>query len=357
MVLSNNQKRKLEHLEVVLKENVEGPLTTLFEYVFMHHYAASEVALQEVNLRTKFLGKYLDAPIMITGMTGGAPGTEKINMKLAEVAEEYNIALGVGSQRAALENKSLEYTFKVVREKAPTIPIVANIGASEVVKYDVKVIERAISMVDADALAIHLNLPQEYVQPEGKALIKGFKDKLVEVKDSLNIPIIIKEVGFGLSYFVVKDLRNVGIQYFDISGSGGTNWVLVEMFRARKVGNALKEGIALNLAEWGIPTAIAIIEARNAAPDAFIIGSGGIRSALDALKALRLGADMVGFARPVLKALMEGKLREFLRAFIESLKALVALTNSRDVHELRRKPVIVTGILKDWIESMNLRIP
>ena len=357
MVLDPNQKRKLEHIDIVLKENVEGPLTTMFEYVFIRHYAASEIELNEVNIKVKFLGKYVDAPLLISGMTGGAPGTEKINAKLAEVAEHYNIALGVGSERAALEDPSLEYTYRIAREKAPSIPLIANIGIAEFVRYDIKRIERAVDMISADALAIHLNLPQEYVQPEGRVSIKGFKDKILEIKDLLSVPIIIKEVGFGLSYDVVREFSKLGIKYFDVAGAGGTNWVAVEMFRARRTGNLFKEFMALNMMEWGIPTAIAILEARNAAPNAFIIGSGGIRSSLDALKALRLGADMVGLARPILRALTEGKLKEYVGSFISSLKALIALTNSKNLEELRRKPVIVTGILRDWIESLKLSIP
>ncbi|OYT48761.1 MAG: type 2 isopentenyl-diphosphate Delta-isomerase [Desulfurococcales archaeon ex4484_42] len=356
MVLGKNFQRKLEHIDIVLKEDVEGPLTTFFEYVFIPHYASSEIYVDDVNLRMKFLGKIIEAPIIISGMTGGAPGTERINELLASTAEELRIAIGVGSERAAIEDRSLEYTFRVVQKVAKTIPVIANIGAAEFVRYDIRSIERAIEIVEADALAIHLNLPQEYTQPEGKASFKGFKEKLVMVKDYLSVPIIIKEVGFGLSYEVAKELNALGIEYFDVAGAGGTNWVKVESFRAMRRGDNVKVMIARNILEWGIPTAASIIEVRNAAPSAFIIGSGGIRSAYDAIKALRIGADMIGIARPVLRMLIEGKLKDYMRAFILSMKALIAMTNSRSINELRLKPVIVTGLLKEWIEGRRLRI-
>ncbi len=356
MVLRGNPQRKLEHIDIVLKEDVEGPLTTFFEYIFIPHYASSEVCIDDVNLSTKFLGKNVDAPIMISGMTGGAPSTEKINEALASIAEELRIAIGVGSERAAIEDSSLEYTFRIVRRVAKTVPVVANIGAAEFVKYDLKSIEKAVEIVEADALAIHLNLPQEYAQPEGRASFKGFKEKLMVVKDYLSVPIIIKEVGFGLSYEVAKELNTIGIKYFDVAGAGGTNWVKVEGIRAMRGNEGVKVMMAQNIIEWGIPTAASIIEVRNAAPKAFIIGSGGIRSAYDAVKALRIGADMVGIARPILRMLIEGKLRDYMKAFILSMKALIAMTNSRDVNELRLKPVIIVGLLKEWIESRGLRI-
>lgn len=356
MVLKNNSLRKLEHIDIVIKEDVEGPLTTFFEYIFILHQATSEVSIDEVNLSIKFLGKTIDAPLMISGMTGGAPGTEKINALLASIAEDLNIAMGVGSERTAIEDSTLEYTFRVIRKVAKAIPVIANIGAAQFVKYDLKYIEKVIEIIEADALAIHLNLPQEYVQPEGRASFKGLKEKLVSVKDYLPVPIIVKEVGFGLSYEVAKELSMAGIKYFDVAGAGGTNWVKVEGIRAARNNDVVKALMAQNILEWGIPTAASIIEVRNAVPNAFIIGSGGIRSAYDAVKALRIGADIVGIARPVLRALIEGKIKEFMKAFILSMKALISMTSSRNIYELKSKPIIIIGLLKEWIESRGLKV-
>ncbi|MEM0473684.1 MAG: type 2 isopentenyl-diphosphate Delta-isomerase [Zestosphaera sp.] len=357
MGLSNEaQLRKLEHVDVVLKEKVEGPNTTWLEYVFLVHQASSEIPLSSVNLETSFLGKVLKAPVMITGMTGGAPGTEEINGKLANVAERFGIALGVGSQRAAIEDPRLEQTFKIVREYAKSIPLVSNIGAHEFVKYDLSQISKLVDMINADALAVHLNLTQEVAQPEGTPDFRGLMTKVRLVVRELPVPIMIKEVGQGLSYEVVRELSEAGVRLFDVAGAGGTNWVLVEKYRAQRMNNRLKELIATNIADWGIPTAASIIEARRAAPDSIIIGSGGIRSSVDAVKALRIGADLVGLAAPVLKAYYGGYLEEFLQAFIHGIKALVALTGSKDLTELRRKPIIITSILREWLVSRGFTL-
>lgn len=348
--------RKLEHVDVVLREKVEGPGTTWLEYVFLVHQASSEVSLNSVNLETPFLGRILRAPVMITGMTGGAPGTEEINSKLAEVAESLGIALGVGSQRAAIEDPGLEQTFRVVREHAKSVPVIGNIGAHEFVKYGLNQIGRLIDMINADALAVHLNLTQEVAQPEGTPDFRGLIAKVRLATREFSIPIMIKEVGQGLSYEVVRELSEAGVKLFDVAGAGGTNWVLVEKYRAQKMNNKLKELIATNIADWGIPTAASIIETRRAAPDSIIVGSGGIRSSVDAVKALRIGADLVGLATPVLKAYHGGYLEEFLQAFIHGIKALMALTGSKDLAELRRKPVVITSILREWLLSRGLSL-
>lgn len=348
--------RKLEHVDVVLRERVEGPNTTWLEYVFLVHQASSEVHLSSVNLEVSFLGRTLKAPVMITGMTGGAPGTEEINGKLAEVAEKFGIALGVGSQRAAIEDPKLEQTFRVVREYARSVPVVGNIGGHEFVRYDLNQISRLVDMINADALAVHLNLTQEVAQPEGTPDFRGLIAKIRLVTRELSTPIMIKEVGQGLSYEVVRELSDAGIKLFDVAGAGGTNWVLVEKYRAQRMNDRLKELIATNIAEWGIPTAASIIEARKAAPDSVIVGSGGIRSSFDAVKALRIGADLVGLATPVLRAYYGGYLEEFLQSFIHGIRALTALTGSRNLSELRRKPVIITSILREWLLSRGFSL-
>ena len=360
MVLEDrsNEYRKLDHIDIVLgRSDVEGPVPTLFNCVFIPHQAAPEIDLEDVSLKVNFLGKELEAPLVILGMTGGAPGTEKINRALAQVAEEFRIAVGVGSQRAAIENSSLRYTFSVVREIAKDVPVIANIGAAEVLKYGVGVVEEVAEMIDADAVAIHLNLAQEAVQPEGTPRFKGIIDVIADAARSIGVPLIVKEVGNGLSYEVVRKFYDVGIKYFDVGGAGGTNWVMVEKYRAIKQGNSVKRLIAEHLVEWGIPTAASIIEARNVSNDLTIIGSGGIRTALDALKALRLGADLVGIARPLLIAYKSKTLREYIKSFTKALAIAFMLSGARSITELRTKPVIVTGILSEWIRSRGLRVP
>ncbi|MEM2757154.1 MAG: type 2 isopentenyl-diphosphate Delta-isomerase, partial [Sulfolobales archaeon] len=254
--------RKLEHIEVSLKEDVEGPLKTWLECVHLIHNATPELDLSDVDLSLEFLGKKLNLPLVISGMTGGAPGTENINAELARLAESAGIGLGVGSQRAALENESLRYTYTVVREYAPRTPILANIGISEFIRYDISLIIKLVDMIGADGLAIHLNVAQELTQPEGSHSFKGFTKKLEKVMIELPVPLVIKEVGFGISKEVAEELNSLGIRYFDVAGAGGTNWVKIEMFRARLRNDRIKEKVASELLSWGIPTAASIIEVR-----------------------------------------------------------------------------------------------
>ncbi len=352
-----NELRKLQHLRIVLEENVEGPLTTMLEYVFLPHQAYSDLSPEDIALETRFLGREISAPVIISGMTGGAPGTEKVNLALAKIAEKYRLPIGVGSQRSAIENSELAYTYKIVREEAPDVPVLANLGAAEVVKYDIAKILKTVEMIDADALAIHLNLAQEVVQPEGTPSFRGLHKKLEVLIKEFNVPIIIKEVGNGLSKEVVKQFYDIGIKIFDTEGAGGTNWVLVELYRARQAHHKIKELIASNLIEWGIPTAASILEARTAAPDAVIIGSGGIRTSLDAVKALWLGADLIGMARPFLKAYNDGELESFTMGFLQGLKMAFLLAGAKNVDELRKKEGVITSLLEEWIKSRRLRRP
>ncbi len=349
-----NAPRKLDHIRIVLNEDVEGPLTTWFEHVLIPHQAYPP-SPSRVDLTTTFLGRRISAPIMITGMTGGAPGTEKINASLAEAAEEIGIPMGVGSQRAALENPELEYTFRVVREKAPNIPIIANIGAAEAARARLEVLERAVSMIEADALAIHLNAAQEAVQPEGSPDFMGLLDRVEEISDRVGVPVMIKEVGNGLSAEVAALFRRKGIRYFDVAGAGGTNWVLIEKIRARGAGDDLKEYLAKHFIEWGIPTAASIIEVRSAAPDATIVGSGGIRGPVHVVKALAIGADIAGFARPALIHAIRGDLKKYLNAFIKGIGLAISLAGFSSVNELRSKArVVIKGDLLEWVRQRGL---
>ncbi len=356
MDLGSNELRKLQHIDIVLKKDVEGPLTTMLECVHIPHQALVEGEPEEVDLRVKFLGKVINAPLVISGMTGGAPGTEKVNKALAEMAESVGLAMGVGSQRVALENPSLEYTFKVVRKVAPSIPILANIGVAEVVRFNIEKLLRVVDMIDADALVIHLNIAQEASQPEGKPLMRGVFERLASLVERSPVPIIVKEVGNGLSKEVASKLRFIGIKYFDVEGAGGTNWVKVEMYRAKTSGDVIKEGVAKNLLGWGIPTAASIMEVRTAVPDAYIIGSGGIRTAVDIVKAIALGADIAGMALPFIRAYAEGRLNEFVHSLLHALRMVVFMSGARSIEEVKKIKPIVTPPLTYWIEARRLRI-
>ena len=349
--------RKLEHIEIVLKEKVEPKQTTLLEEVSLIHNSAPNLDYKEIDTSIEFLGKRITAPILITGMTGGHPEAAKINEALAEVAEEIGIPIGVGSQRAAIEDPDLEYTFSIVREKAPSVPVIANIGAAQLVKgYGVKELIKAISMVKADAIAIHLNPAQEVFQPEGDKDFKNTIDIIASLIDELPVPIIIKETGTGLSGKVARAFAEIGVEYFDIAGLGGTNWVLVESYRLK---NEQLKQIAQEFSEWGIPTSISIIDVFYNVPNAIIIASGGIRSGLDIAKAIALGADIVGIAAPALKKLLiHGKegLKNYILRLVNELKIALFLTSSNKPQDLWEKDIILGLSILKWLKSLDIEL-
>jgi isopentenyl-diphosphate delta-isomerase len=334
--------RKLDHIKITLEKPVESRVTTLLEEIFVEHISLPEVDFDKIDTTLEFLGKRISAPVMITGMTGGHPKTGEINRDLAIVAEKYGIALGLGSQRAAIEDKELEWTFRIARENAPTIPLIANIGGPQLVKgYSIKEIVRAIEMIDADGIAIHLNPLQEAFQPEGDRDYSELAQRIAEIADYSPVPVIVKETGSGLSPQIVGLLYDLGINYFDVSGLGGTNWGKVEVLRASYRGIKGFEGKLDGYGDyWGNPTAFSIISSRITAPFSTIIASGGIRTGLDIVKSIVIGADLGGFALPALRVLMKDGLKG-LEAFIEDIiyqvKVGLFLTGSNSVKQLRCK--------------------
>ena len=356
--MNATRERKLEHIEIVLGERVEGWVSTWLDDVVFIHRALPEADLGSVDMALEFLGKTLLAPLMITGMTGGHPDTVEINRALARVAEEYRVALGVGSQRAAIEDPSLEYTFRVAREEAPSIPLVANLGAVQLAKgYGVKEVRRAVEMIEADAIALHLNPAQEAFQPEGDTDFSGLIEKICSLAEEIDVPVMVKETGAGMSAEVVKPLYTCGIRLFDTAGAGGTSWVAVEMYRAERRGFKTHGRAARRFLDWGIPTAASIVEVRSAAPDATIVGSGGIRSGLDAAKAVALGADVAGFARPALQAVASGgakELRSLLETYLAELRTAAFLAGCSDYRCLRRANILVKGRLREWMVLRGL---
>jgi len=342
--------RKLDHLRITLLMDVEAG-DTWMKYVKVIHRAAPEIDMKDVVTEVKVFGKTLRAPLIVTGMTGGNETAAKINATIAEVVEELGLGMGVGSQRVALEHPELAWTFKIAREKAPNALLIANLGAPQLLKgYGMSEIQKAIEMIDADAIAIHLNTAQEAFQPEGDVDFAGLINKIADIADKVDKPIIIKETGAGIDYDTALMFRDIGIKAFDVSGSGGTSWVKVEMYRAREKGMEELAQAAEWLSEWGIPTAAAIAEVRAAAPDALVIGSGGIRNGMDAVKALALGSDLVGVALPALRASYKGKeeLKKYLKSMILSIKAAMFLTSSATVDDIKGK-VVVLGPLREWL--------
>ena len=340
--------RKLEHILLAVERDVESKEHTLLEYVRLVHNPLPEADLDDVRLEKEFCGYKLGAPLMITGMTGGHPETGKINYKIGLLAEKYGLAVGVGSQRAAIEKPEVANTFRAMREAAPNAFIVANLGAPQLSKgYGVREARKAVEMIDANAIAIHLNVGQELFQAEGDPYYSRVIEKIVEIADSLDVPVIVKETGAGLSRETVRTLYRLGISCFDVSGLGGTSWIKVEGIRSLGSGHPTP-GELSNY--WGNPTALAVIEARASAPGAYIVGSGGIRTGLDAVKVLALGADLAGIALPVLKVLVKGGIEaasKYLETLIYQIKASVLMTGGRRPEDLWRAPITVWGRLRE----------
>ncbi|MEM0278502.1 MAG: type 2 isopentenyl-diphosphate Delta-isomerase [Metallosphaera sp.] len=351
--------RKLEHVEICLYEDVQGKVSTLLEDVVLIHQALPGLSLRDVNTKTRFLGKDLSFPLMVTGMTGGHDELGKVNATIAQVVEEMGLAMGVGSQRVAIERPETAESFRITRKMAPTAPLVANLGLPQVTKgYGTKQFLDAIQMIEADAIAVHLNPAQELFQPEGEPEYPlSALDKLKDISNDLNVPVIIKESGTGISMETARLLDQYGFQLIDVSGQGGTSWIAVEMVRNRRKGNWKVRSSEL-FAGWGIPTAASIVESRYVIPKGYLIASGGIRTGLDIAKALSLGANLAGMANPVLQHAVKGK--EQLKSFFEEvsfqLKAAMLLSGSKNVDSLRKAPIVIWGRLREWMESRGLTL-
>jgi len=294
------EERKSEHLQINLEKDVSFPeLTTgLEDYVFVHN-ALPELGLTDVDLATTFLGKRLRIPLLISSMTGGTSEAQRINYHLAEGAQAAGIAMGLGSVRAAIEAPDLVDTFRV-RHLAPDILLFANLGAAQLnAGFGLDECRRAVDLVEADALVLHLNPLQEALQVDGDTDWRGLLAKIEAVCHGLGVPVIAKEVGWGISARVACQLVEAGVTAIDVAGSGGTSWSQVEMYRAP---TEQRRRLCAQFAGWGIPTAKALVEVRAALPQVPLIASGGLRSGMDLAKVLALGADLGGLAGPFLKA-------------------------------------------------------
>ncbi len=295
-----HEKRKLDHIRINLEENVNfRQLTTGLENYRFLHQALPELDLTQVDTSVSFLGKRLKAPLLISSMTGGTEHAQLINRILAQAAEQTGIAIGVGSQRAAIEEPLLAGTFQV-RPLAPTTVLLANLGAVQLnYGYTTDHCQRAVDMIEADALILHLNIIQEAVQPEGDTDFRNLLSKIKEVCRVLPVPVIAKEVGWGFSQDTARRLAEAGVAAIDVAGSGGTSWSQVEMYRAK---TEVQRRIAATFVDWGIPTADALLAAKKSAPGLPVIASGGLRNGLDIAKCIALGALLGGMAGPFLKA-------------------------------------------------------
>ena len=322
-----------------------------FDDVHLVHVALPEVDKDEIDTSVEFLGFELSFPMMIAAMTGGHPETKRINEALARAAEEFHIGMGVGSQRAALEDPSQEDSFRIVRDVAPTTFIYANIGALQLKEFGVEGVEKIIEMIDADAVAIHLNFLQEAIQPEGETAARGCLSAIKEACASLKVPVIVKETGAGMSYGVAKRLFEAGVSAIDVGGLGGTSWAAVETYRAMQEKDELGERLGRLFWNWGIPTPVSIVECSSLPLP--IIATGGIRSGLEIAKSLALGADVCSAALPFVKPAMRGaeEVEKVLEIMAEELRVTMFLCGCSNIEELKRAEIIVTGKTREMLEQ------
>lgn len=331
--------RKLEHLLLCTHSDVEYHKKTGFKDVELVHKALPEINKEEIDLSTSLLGKKMDAPLIITAITGGHPSSIAVNQKLAQAAGKLNIGMGLGSQRAAVENPELTSTYTVAREEAPDALLIGNIGAPQMEQaYE------ASQMMDLDALAIHLNPLQEAIQPEGDVDSRGCLEKIQKTTEEMKIPVIAKETGAGISGNQARLLENAGVKAIDVAGAGGTSWAAVETYRSQD------KDMGELYWDWGIPTVASTVEVSQSVQIP-IISSGGIRNGLEAVKALALGAGAVGMALPVLKAsyLGEEALMEFFQKFLDQIRVAMFLVGASNLKELQKTDLVIQGKTREWL--------
>lgn len=348
--------RKIEHLLLCLEKDVEAHRTPIglrasgFDDVELVHNCLPEINKKKIDLGIEFLGKKLRAPILIASMTGGHPDTTAVNSALGSAAEELGIGIGVGSQRAAIEDTSLEASFRIVRDKAPNAFIYGNVGAAQLNEFGIGGLERAVEMIGADAMAIHLNFLQEAIQPEGNIDATGCLSAIKKVCAELSVPVIVKETGAGISHAQALSICEAGAAAIDVGGLGGTSWAGVETYRAQKRGDMLSDHLGKQFWNWGIPAAVSIVEASITVP---VIATGGIRTGIDVAKSIALGASLCGVALPLVAPALKGHkdVVDKLTQLVEELKVAMFLTGCRTVDELGNAPVVITGKTKEFLEQ------
>ncbi|MEK6972958.1 MAG: type 2 isopentenyl-diphosphate Delta-isomerase [archaeon] len=339
------QKRKAEHLNIAIKKKIEHTETAGFEDVVLEYDALPELNLSEINLKTRFLGRNFEAPLMVSAITGGTKEAQRLNKLIALSCEHFGIGFGLGSQRAMLEHKNLKSTF-YVRDVAPNIFLAANIGVAQLSEYAPEKIAEMVDKIEADALAIHLNALQEAVQPEGDKDFEKALENIQKICKQMKKPVYVKEVGHGISHKTALKLNKLPIKAIDVQGSGGTSWAAIEQFRGSKTAN--------HYWNFGIPTIASILCCKKVSGKP-IIASGGIRHGLDSVKSLVLGSDLTGIALPVLQAAAKGpkNLHNYLDNFLEEMRIGFLLTGSKNLTELRKTKYAIVGRTKEIVDKLT----
>ena len=353
------ERRKAEHLRLATSREVGSRRGPGWSDIQLLHQALPVADLPAIDLSAEFLGHRLGAPLAIAAMTGGHEGAGDVNARLARAAERFGLAMGLGSQRAALRNPRLARTYAVAREAAPHAFLIANVGAAQLTAQDSgppltpSQLASAVAMVGANALAIHLNFLEETVQPEGDRLVTGLRRALAAAVASLAVPAIAKETGAGISHTAAVELRGLGFRALDVGGAGGTSFAAIETARAEARGDLRRAELGRVYQDWGIPTAVSIVAAGAAGLP--IIATGGVRTGLDAAKAIALGATLVAVGRPLLAAALRGEaaVEAWITQFLEELRVAIFLSGGRRAADLRSAPRVVLGETRRWIEDLG----
>ncbi|MDB5059071.1 MAG: isopentenyl-diphosphate delta-isomerase, type 2 [Chloroflexi bacterium] len=339
--LTEIEQRKAEHIRINLDEDVQSKgITTGFEKYRFVHQALPELDFAQVRTSSEVLGHALNAPLLLSSMTGGVTQAREINRNLATAAERFGLSMGIGSQRLALEQPDLQDFFRI-RDVAPNILLFANLGAVQLNNgYGVEECLRAVEMVGADALFLHLNPLQEAIQPGGNANFAGLTARIAEVCRALSVPVVVKEVGWGISGEAATMLATAGVAAIDVAGAGGTSWSEVERHR---LSSPMKRQVAAAFAGWGIGTAESLVDVRRAVPDLPVFASGGIHTGMDVAKALALGAALVGLASTVLRAAVESAtaVENELQVIIEELRTCMFCIGAGSLPALRDTPRLI----------------
>jgi isopentenyl-diphosphate delta-isomerase len=326
--------RKKDHLEIVLGERVESSYNYWDDFHFIHN-ALPDINIDNIDLSTQLFDKKIEAPLIMAGMTGGFSKAKKINERFAKVAEKYQIGMGVGSQRAGLEDPLLVDTYSIIKNY--DIPLkIANLGAPQLIEWEDPLgkAEKAVEMIDADVLAIHLNFLQESVQVEGERNAHGCLESIQKICNSLSTPVIVKETGAGISPEVAKKICDIGIKGIDIGGRGGASFAAIEAYRAQKRGDMVQSRLGHTFWDWGIPTPYSLLEVHGVVGETLpLIATGGVRNGLDVAKSLALGASAAGMA----SALLKNDVTQEIDICIKELKTAMFLTGSKNINLLKEQ--------------------
>ncbi|WP_043931368.1 type 2 isopentenyl-diphosphate Delta-isomerase [Bacillus sp. EB01] len=343
---AKREKRKDEHIRLALSD--EPPRESHFDQLYFVHNSLTHIGVEDVDLKVIFPNFMLHTPFYINAMTGGSSRSGSINQALAEVAKATGMAMAVGSQHAGLKNDQLAETYEIVRKVNPKGIIFANVGADVTLDLALK----AVEMLDANALQIHLNAPQELVMPEGGRDFTNWLENIEQINSRVGVPVIVKEVGFGMSRETLHLLHGMGIMYVDVSGRGGTNFIGIENKRREK-----QEYVYLE--NWGQTTPVSLLEAQDFVDRMMVFASGGIRNPLDAVKCLSLGASAVGVASPVLRIVLEEGIErtiEEMQQWQDQVKTICTMLGARNLVELKQCPLVITKEVREWCDARGIDI-